>query len=376
MTTCWSAGRVVLADRVLSPGTVVVYDGMIIDGRPGATPGADDLGADAIIVPGAIDLHSDAVEKLAEPRPGVRLPFPVAVRALDHRLAGAGITTGYAALSLAGDEIGLRERSATEMLAYELRILSDPKVDHRLHLRVEVTDEDSVVAAEELLGYGAVAMLSAMNHTPGQGQFPSTDSYVAFYRRNYAVSERELHARIGVKLAAAPHVEIRLTRLGTATARAGTPFAWHDPDSARTIERARSHGAVIAKFPTTAAAARAARPAGLAVAMGAPNRPASSAPAAMASALPSSAAGTYRPGCRSSNWSGPPKYEHGTPVTRRTPRWSSWAQNASALIMAGTCPSGRCLCPERRPGRLRRQSSLCWFPQTSDHCLTDRPDSS
>lgn len=271
MTICWSAGAVVLADRVLSPGTVVVYDGMIVDARHGVTPDADDLGTDTIIVPGAIDLHSDAVEKLAEPRPGVRLPFPVAVRALDHRLAGAGVTTGYAALSLAGDEIGLRERSATEMLAYELRVLSDPKVDHRLHLRVEVTDEDSVVAAEELLGYGAVAMLSAMNHTPGQGQFPSTDSYVAFYRRNYAVSEQELHVRIGVKVAATPHLEIRLTRLGTAAARAGTPFAWHDPDSAETIERARSHGAVIAEFPTTVSAALAARPAGLAVAMGAPN---------------------------------------------------------------------------------------------------------
>jgi alpha-D-ribose 1-methylphosphonate 5-triphosphate diphosphatase len=269
MTEQWTAATVVTGDRVLRPGTVSVEDGVVTEVRAGTARG-NDLG-DALLVPGAIDLHSDAVEKLAEPRPGVRLPFPVAVAALDRRLAGAGVTTAYAALSLAGDEIGLRERSATEALAGALLGLLDPLVDHRLHLRVEVTDTESVGAAEELLGRGIVALLSVMNHTPGQGQFTTTDSYVAFYRRNYAVGEPELHARIGAKVAAAPHLEARLGRLARAARADGIPFAWHDPDSSRVIARASAHGAVIAEFPTTAEAARAARPAGLAVAMGAPN---------------------------------------------------------------------------------------------------------
>ena len=264
----WTAAAVVTADRVLRPGTVSVHNGLIEEVRPG-THGTD-LG-DVLLVPGAIDLHSDAVEKLAEPRPGVRVPFAVAVRALDRRLAGAGVTTGYAALSLAGDEIGLRERSATEALAAVLEGLPDPLVDHRLHIRVEVTDADSVAAAQEVIASGRVTLLSVMNHTPGQGQFASLDSYLAFYRRNYAVEEPELHARIGVKLAAAPHLEARLGRLAAAARAGRVPFAWHDPDSADVIARAGAHGAVIAEFPTTAEAARAARPNGLAVAMGAPN---------------------------------------------------------------------------------------------------------
>ncbi|OLB76578.1 MAG: hypothetical protein AUI14_18295 [Actinobacteria bacterium 13_2_20CM_2_71_6] len=271
MSEQWTAGTVVAGDRVLCPGTVSVDgDGLIESVAPGTVDGARQLG-DVLLVPGAVDLHSDAVEKLAEPRPGVRLPFGVAVRALDRRLAAAGVTTAYAALSLAGDEFGLRERSVTEALAHELRALADPLVEHRLHLRVELTDEESVAAAEELLDSGIVALLSVMNHTPGQGQFTTTDSYVAFYSRNYAMDARELHARIGVKLASAPHLEHRLARLSAAARRAGVPFAWHDPDSARTVTRAKSHGAVIAEFPTTVDAARAAGPAGLAVAMGAPN---------------------------------------------------------------------------------------------------------
>jgi alpha-D-ribose 1-methylphosphonate 5-triphosphate diphosphatase len=272
MTTCWTAGAVVAGDRVLTPGTVTVTtDGLLAEVRAGARPGATHLGGEAILAPGAVDLHSDAVEKLAEPRPGVRLPFGVAVRALDHRMAGAGVTTAYAALSLAGAEIGLRERAATESLARELRDLLTPRVEHRLHLRVEITDGPSVTAAEELVAAGRVALLSVMNHTPGQGQFPTLDSYVTFYRRNYAETEQELHSRVGVKVAAGVHLGSRVARLAAAARRAGIPLAWHDPDSAATVERAREHGASIAEFPTTIEAARAAGPAGLAVGMGAPN---------------------------------------------------------------------------------------------------------
>ena len=272
MTTCWTAGTVVAGDRVLTPGTVTVNGaGFIEEVTPGVRPGATDLGADAVLAPGAVDLHSDAVEKLAEPRPGVRLPFGVAARALDQRMAGAGVTTAYAALSLAGDEIGLRERAATEALADELRALPHPRVEHRLHLRVEITDGPSVGAAEKLVAAGGVALLSVMNHTPGQGQFRTLESYVSFYRRNYAEDERDLFSRVGIKVAEAAHLEPRLGRLSAAVRRARIPLAWHDPDSAETVERARHHGASIAEFPTTLEAARATRPAGLAVAMGAPN---------------------------------------------------------------------------------------------------------
>src|SRR5207244_2835244 len=104
-----------------------------------------DLGS-VLLVPGAVDLHVDAVERLAEPQPGVRMPFGTVVRALDSRLAGAGVTTGFAVLSLAGDGTGLRQRSVTEALAGELLAIPAPRIRHRLHLRVDATDEASVRA--------------------------------------------------------------------------------------------------------------------------------------------------------------------------------------------------------------------------------------
>src|SRR5262249_34000081 len=75
MTGGGGAGTVVLRDRVLTPGTVVVEGGRILSVHSGVRFGDVDLGDDVIVAPGAVDLHSDAVEKLAEPRPGVRLPF-------------------------------------------------------------------------------------------------------------------------------------------------------------------------------------------------------------------------------------------------------------------------------------------------------------
>jgi alpha-D-ribose 1-methylphosphonate 5-triphosphate diphosphatase len=291
--TAWSAGTVVAGDRVLRPGTVRVdAAGRIADVVAGTAAGARDFGTGALLVPGAVDLHGDAIEKLAEPRPGVRMPFLVAARALDRRLAAAGVTTGYSALSLAGDELGLRERHATEALARALRTLADPLVDHRLHLRVEVTDAGSVEAAEELVAAGEVDLVSVMNHTPGQGQFTTVEAYSSFHRTNYGVGEEALRVRLATKVAASSEADGRRARVAAVARRHGTPLAWHDPDSPAAIARAAALGAVIAEFPTTLAAARAAAPAGLAVGMGAPNVLRQSSASGNLSAVEAFAAGT------------------------------------------------------------------------------------
>jgi alpha-D-ribose 1-methylphosphonate 5-triphosphate diphosphatase len=268
----WTAGTVVAADRVLRPGTVYAgADGRIAEVTAGAAAGAHDFGPEALLVPGAVDLHGDAIEKLAEPRPGVRMPFGVAVRALDRRLAAAGVTTAYSALSLAGDELGLRERGATEALGRALRNLAGPLVEHRVHLRVEVTDAGSVQAAEEILAAGEADMVSVMNHTPGQGQFATVDAYSSFHQTNYGVADEALQVRLANKLAAAPELGRRMNAVAAAAHRHRIPLAWHDPDSPKAISRAAALGAVIAEFPTTLPAAVAAGSAGLAVGMGAPN---------------------------------------------------------------------------------------------------------
>lgn len=268
----WSADTVVVPNAVLRPGTVSVdADGRIDEVLEGAAHGARDLGPGSVLVPGAVDLHGDAIEKLVEPRPGVRMPFGVAVRALDHRLASSGVTTSFSALSFAGDELGLRDPSASAALALELRNLDDAQVDHRVHLRVEVTDAASVDAATDSIGAGGADLVSAMNHTPGQGQFVDLDAYVRFHERSYGTSPEESRARAETKRTALLLLPEHLDRVTAAVRKAGISFAWHDPDTVDSVERAARLGATIAEFPTTHEALRAASTAGLTVAMGAPN---------------------------------------------------------------------------------------------------------
>jgi N-acetylglucosamine-6-phosphate deacetylase len=64
MTTILSAGAVVLADRVLDPGTIAIEAGRIVEVRAGhaaAGPGVVDVSG-RVVVPGFIDVHVHGVE--------------------------------------------------------------------------------------------------------------------------------------------------------------------------------------------------------------------------------------------------------------------------------------------------------------------------
>jgi alpha-D-ribose 1-methylphosphonate 5-triphosphate diphosphatase len=268
----WSAGVVVTPDEVLRPGTVIVGpDGRVDDVAEGTRPGTVDLGSATVLMPGAVDLHCDAVEKLVEPRPGVRMPLDTALEALDRRMAAAGITTAYAALSLAGPELGLRDAVATAELVAAIVTLGSTRTDHRVHLRVEVTDTACVRTAEELIGQGSAEIVSLMDHTPGRGQFTTLEAYVAFHTATSGRTEADVRAHAAAKEARGDQVPHLAGRVANAAKGMAVPLACHDPDSRETVDVAVSLGAVIAEFPTTLDAARHAHAVGVAVAMGSPN---------------------------------------------------------------------------------------------------------
>ena len=101
--------HLVLPDRELRDGTLVVEDGHIAAIAPelgGAASEHDCQGA--IVIPGIVDLHCDALEKEIAPRPNVLFPLPFAVAQIDRRNALAGITTPFHAISFAHDEFGVR----------------------------------------------------------------------------------------------------------------------------------------------------------------------------------------------------------------------------------------------------------------------------
>jgi alpha-D-ribose 1-methylphosphonate 5-triphosphate diphosphatase len=268
MTLTLTNARIVTPEG-LHHGALTIEDGKIAAlGAPVRGTEMDMQGD--LILPGLIDLHGDAIEKEVEPRPNAFFPLPVALDAIDRRMAAAGITTAYHGISFAEGELGVRDVDFAEALARALHGFAGA-VDHRVHIRYEVTDAGSEARVTRLLNEGVAALLSFMDHTPGQGQFKDAAAYGAYLSRVYAQSEGEIAERIETKQAEAAHVADRMTRLAALARKHGVALAGHDDEGAERVGFMAGLGATISEFPLDMDTAHAGCSAGLVTLFGAPN---------------------------------------------------------------------------------------------------------
>ena len=273
--TVFSNARIVLPDRVVD-GTVVVSDGCIAEIGQGrsAVAGAIDLEGD-LLIPGLVELHTDNLEKHMRPRPGADWPSIAAVAAHDSQVAGSGITTVLDAIAIGDFQDGsLRLKRLQHMIealdtAHEHDLL---KSDHMLHLRCEIGHRGMPAMLDPLLESHHVRLLSVMDHTPGQRQFASLESYRAYYQGHHGLSDADMEALISSRIAEQKRCGDQNRRHVVAEARRRClPLASHDDGTAEHVSQAAADGMVIAEFPTTVEAARLSHEQGLAVMMGGPN---------------------------------------------------------------------------------------------------------
>ena len=152
----------------------------------------------------------DALEKEIEPRPGVHFPLAFAIANADKRNACAGITTVYHALSFAHDELGVRNVDMAADAIRAVHAYRNSLVDNRVHARYEITDPAGAPVLAALLDESALELLSFMDHSPGQGQFKTLESYrdyvVRTYNRTPEEAERMALDKIVSREAAAERV--------------------------------------------------------------------------------------------------------------------------------------------------------------------------
>ena len=267
----------VLPGRVLERGSLRVEDGKIAEIVEGPRPGGL-TGEGLTVFPGFIDMHGDMIELELEPRVRVDFPMDVALASLDARLAAAGVTTAYAAVSFSRGARDGERRSYdhTSQVIRQLHALRDTcRVDHRIHARFDITFDNAVGVLCQLLDDGQVDLVSLMDHTPGQGQYRNLEVHIKNKAAFHGVSETEARQMVANAIATRTRPQdvllANMTEVARMCADHQVSIASHDDDTVEKAQLMADLGARIAEFPVTLEAAEVAASRGLMNAMGAPN---------------------------------------------------------------------------------------------------------
>jgi len=267
--------HIVLENEVIH-GSVTIRDGQIesIDQGTVTLPGMLDCDG-GYLLPGMVELHTDNMEKHFTPRPGVAWPGLSAFKVHDAQMISAGITTVFDAISV-GDVVEGSERlsNLTRMAdaLNESRTRELTRSDHLLHLRCEVSHEDTLNNFKQLSEQYQPQLVSVMDHSPGQRQFASIEKYRQYYQGKSKLSDSEMAAFITRQTDASRLYSDNYRREICAIChQRGIPLASHDDASREHVAESVGFNMVIAEFPTTYEAAREAHGHGMAVLMGAPN---------------------------------------------------------------------------------------------------------
>lgn len=274
----WLSNATLVGPDAVYSGALRIADGRIEEITEGPVEGEaiDCMGM--LLTPGLIDMHGDMIEQELEPRPQVHFPTDVALNALDLRLAAAGVTTAYAAVSFAaGTSKG--QRRSYDHTSDVIRALDAARprlrIDHKVHARFDITFQDALSVVEALIEDGTVDLVSLMDHTPGQGQYRDIERFarqLAYSRGIGHDSAQQLVAeKIADRARPAEVIAATLKEIADLCARSGVPMASHDDDTVEKVELMASLGVRISEFPVTDEAAAACRDHGLVTAMGAPN---------------------------------------------------------------------------------------------------------
>lgn len=264
-------GTVLIGDRLV-PDATVSFDGERIGavGHPvGSSAQVDARGL--LVLPGIVDLHADAIERAIEPRPGVRVPLPVALAEHDAWLLASGVTTCFISLT-DGFEPGLRSRELIRDLTGTLRE-AGLRLSARtpLHLRREICapgDADELVA---WLAAGRIGLLSINDHLPTADNPGQHARSVASLRRRLNGHGADIEALLAAaRERRASGIAVR-DRLCAAALAHAVPLASHDDASPEQVDESAANGATICEFPFDLATSQRARQLGASVLMGAPN---------------------------------------------------------------------------------------------------------
>ncbi|MCB6179766.1 alpha-D-ribose 1-methylphosphonate 5-triphosphate diphosphatase [Rhodobacter sp. Har01] len=287
----------VLDDRI-ETASVRIEDGRIT-GLDVARDGASVIPARGrLLAPAFVDVHGDAFERQLMPRPGVTVPTEAALLETDRQLAANGIATAYHALTLSW-EPGLRSVETGWQVVRALHALRHRlTADNRVQLRWETFCPEAEPLIEHVLrgtdsgldrpslafnDHTTAALLHPevalhdrpFDHAP---DYPVTELTAPGFLHKMADRAKRAHmttaefvALIADVWARRPEVPGHIDRIAALARAHAVPMLSHDDSQPTTRSYYRGLGATVAEFPMHERVFLAAREAGDAIVLGAPN---------------------------------------------------------------------------------------------------------
>jgi alpha-D-ribose 1-methylphosphonate 5-triphosphate diphosphatase len=235
---------------------------------------AIDLQGDHLI-PGLVEVHTDNFERHMMPRPKVRWDDSPALLAHDAEIAAAGITTVL-------DALGVGEADPDSVRGNDwdtvLNCISDfvnrgvLRADHYLHVRCELPAPNTLELFKPFAGHDLVKMISVMDHTPGQRQWENIEHAWIYFSGKKGWTKQKFEERVAMAQdAQARYAKPHRAYLTQYCQDNQIALASHDDTTVAHVEEAFAEGATVCEFPTTVAAAQAARARNMLTIMGGPN---------------------------------------------------------------------------------------------------------
>ena len=227
----------------------------------------------AYLLPGIIDIHTDALDAEIMPRSGADMPINVAFRELERKMSGCGFTTVYHSMHLGYDMAELHSKSKYSRLEVFDTVYKASKgstlLNNKIHLRFELSGVNAYQTCFELMEKGYISLLSVMDHTPGQGQI-SKEQFISFIlKMGKSASEAEQAYKEKITL---PIIEgEKLEALINYAQKLNITVASHDDDTVDKVEYMHGLGVNICEFPINMETATRATSLGMHVVGGASN---------------------------------------------------------------------------------------------------------
>ncbi|KPQ32173.1 MAG: alpha-D-ribose 1-methylphosphonate 5-triphosphate diphosphatase PhnM [Phormidesmis priestleyi Ana] len=261
------------SDGWLDSATVLIEDGIFLAVDQRSKPnGFETVNVTGLhLLPGIVDIHGDAFERMICPRPGVSLPLDMALVENDLALLSAGITTFFYSIT-DSFEPGLRSREMARQLIGRISDQNNElQVDSRVHIRHEQANTGNYEELCHWLDARQVTLLSLNNHLPPTTDDHTLQRYANGLQRRLKLSVTEIKALIESVYPQQAEGLAQFEALVERCHQLSIPVASHDDETEDDVAKSRARGVAISEFPASIPLAEKSRAYGAAVLMGAPN---------------------------------------------------------------------------------------------------------